>query len=125
MIVKPRRQVTLDMFTDLTLVPLQRVHRVPDGLELEFAEPLADDVAALVRARVESVNDADATIRGDLATALDALTAAKATFDAIKAKANTDIGPKDTKDMAAELSRITRLLRQLVRVSIGRYDGTD
>lgn len=67
----------------------------------------------------------DQILRQQAHDSLPALRASIDTLNIIAAKANADISPRDTKDLARELRRTNRQLLTLARLFVGALDSTD
>lgn len=65
------------------------------------------------------------TIQDRLASDLTALDATKTTLDAIIAKANAQIGPADTKDIARALRDVLQAEKRIIRMALGAFNATD
>lgn len=128
--VQPRRSISLDMFADLT--PIRFSPRFEGGtVELVFAEPLPADVAERIRERIESRDDADATIRkqakaahasnaafiADVVPGL--LVAAQAVIDDTAATTREQSLARAVKALAAQADASARHVIALIRLAGG------
>lgn len=97
----------------------------PDGVMLEsrpFHEgeiPLEDTRAA---AKVKAQNEA--TLREQARVSIDTLLASIEALKTIYSKANSEIGPNDTKNVARETRRVARQLVTITRIVVRALDST-
>ena len=111
----PRPDDTADTTHDYSMQVVDGLPAVVWTPRPKTPEELADEAAAAK----------EQTLRQQ---AHDSLTALRTSIDTLKAitdKANADIGPRDTKDVARETRRVARQVLALTRLLLGALESSD
>lgn len=98
----------------------------PDGVVLE-SRPFYEGEIPLAEARAASEIKVqnEAVLREQAKASVDALLASIESLKTIYNKANSEIGPRDTKDVARETRRVARQLVTITRIVVRALDSTD
>lgn len=110
---KPARAVDFDTFADITSVPVVAINWVEGGLEIEFASDLTAAQVLAVKARAESKNTNEETLRTQAHTALQA----NRDFIAIVTPTNAQV--------LAQVKALSKQSNGVIRMLLAQLDGTD
>lgn len=109
----PRRDVDISDFTDITTVTVMSVEWAGSQLAVNFAADLDAATVARVIRRIESRNANEETLRGQAEQAL------------LTNRTFLDIATPTNAQTLAQVKALTRQSNGVIRMLLGKLDGTD